>query len=303
MTNYYPTLNIGAQESTTVEFKSSLFYRAGTSAFDEAQMDVITKTIASMMNMEGGSLYIGVNDRGQASNSIKDEFGYLNLNPPYPNNVYPTNLDGYKRFILDWVSKNLGNFATTLLSFEIAQYLDLLVCRIDIKKSKVPVWFKHDALYVRADASSRQLRGNDITSFIMQIDKDDFVKVSADERAAFEKRLAEIKKHEAPSGRLMVVYPNGDFIHEKYNYATMMEVIRRAGVVEVMNLSITGHYGKGNKPYVALVSTVPYMDKSGKTQHELGDYLVLTKIGVGEMISALTQISNGLGLNLHIEKY
>ena len=83
----------------------------------------------------------------------------------------------------------------------------------------------------------------------------------------------------------------------------MMEVIRRAGVVEVMNLSIPGHHGRGKKPSVALVSTVPYMDKTGKTQHKLGDYLVLTKIGVGDMISALTQISNGLGLNLYIEKY
>lgn len=303
MENYYPTLSIGAQESTTVEFKTSLFYKAGSSEVDDAQMDVITKTIASMMNMTGGSLYIGVNDRGQASKSIKDEFQYLNMNPPYTNNVYPRNLDGYKRFILDWVSKNLGNFATTLISFEIVQYLDLFVCRIDIKKSKVPVWFKHDALFVRADASSRQLRGNDITSFILQIDKNDFVKATANERAAFEKRLAEIKNQKAPTGRLMVVYPNGDYIHEKYNYATMMEVIHRAGVVDVMNLSITGHYGRGRTPYVPLVSTVPYMDNTGKTQHELDGYLVLTKIGVGEMISVLTQISNGLGLNLHIEKY
>ena len=95
----------------------------------------------------------------------------------------------------------------------------------------------------------------------------------------------------------------GDYIHEKYNYATMMEVIRRAGVVDVMNLSITGHQGKGTTPYVPLVSTVPYKDKTGRTQHELDGYLVLTKIGTGQMISSLTQISNGLGLNLYIELY
>ena len=142
MTNYYTSLSIGAQESATVEFKTSLFFKAGSSVVDESQMDVITRTIASMMNMEGGSLYIGVNDRGQASKSINDEFGLLNLNPPYHNNAYPTNLDGYKRFILDWVSKNLGNFATTLLSFEVAHSVDVFVCRIDIKKSKVPIWFK-----------------------------------------------------------------------------------------------------------------------------------------------------------------
>ena len=299
----YPTLRVNAHESTTVEFKTSLVYHAGSSEIDEEQMSVITRTIASMMNMQGGSLYIGVNDKGFASDSITIEFNYLNAIPPYPKYYYSANLDGYKRFILDWISKNLSPFATTLVSFEFLAYQDITVCRIDIKKSKVPVWFKLTALYVRADGSTRQLRGNDITSFIMQMDKDDFVKATADESVKFQKRLAEIKKQEAPTGRLMVVYPNGDYIHEKFNYATMMEVIRRAGVVDVKNLSITGHQGKGKTPYVPLVATVPYTDKSGKTQHELDGYLVLTKIGRGEMISALTQISNGLGLNLYIEEY
>ena len=199
------------------------------------------------------------------------------------------------------MSKNLGNFATTLLSFEIAQYYDIFVCRIDIKKSKVPVWFKHDALYVRADASSRQLRGNDITSFIMQIDKADFVKATADERAAFKKRLAEIKKKEAPNGRILVVYPNGDYIHERFNKDTMLEVVRRAGLAEVRDLAITGHHGKGTTPYVPFVSDTEYRDPHSKTQAQLGDYWVLTKIGKGEMVSILTQISNKLGLNLYIE--
>lgn len=299
----YPTLRVNAHESTTVEFKTSLLYHAGSSEIDEEQMNVITRTIASMMNMQGGSLYIGVNDRGFASDSVTVEFNYLNVIPPYPKYCYSTNHDGYKRFILDWISKNLSTFATTLVSFEFIAYQDITVCRIDIKKSKVPVWFKETALYVRADSSTRQLRGNDVTNFIMQVDKDDFVKAATDESAEFQKRLAEIKQQEAPTDRLMVVYPNGDYIHEKYNYATMLEVIHRAGVVDVMNLSITGHQGKGKTPYVPLVSTFPYMDKSGKTQHELDGKLVLTKISRGEMISALTQISNGLGLNLYIEEY
>ena len=299
----YPTLRVDAHESTTVEFKTSLVYRAGSSEIDEEQMDVITRTIASMMNMLGGTLYLGVNDKGFASNSVTVEFNYLNAIPRFPKYYYSANHDGYKRFILDWISKNLGSFATTLVSFEFLAYQDITVCRIDIKKSKVPVWFKQTALYVRADSSTRQLRGNDITSFIMQMDKDDFVKATADDTAKFQKRLAEIKKQEAPSNRLMVVYPNGDYIHEKYNYATMMEVIRRAGVVDVMNLSITGHQGKGTTPYVPLVSTAPYKDKTGRTQHELDGYLVLTKISTGQMISSLTQISNGLGLNLYIEVY
>ena len=300
---YSSALRIGAQESTTVEFKTSLLYKAGSSEIDEEQMNVITRTIASMMNVQGGSLYIGVNDKGYASDSITDEFNYLNALPPYKTSYYSSNLDGYKRFILDWVARNLGNFATTLLSFEIITLQNVTVCRINIQMSKVPVWFQQNSLYVRADASTRKLCGNDITSFIMQIDKNDFVKASTDETTAFKKRLVEIKKQEVTNGRLLVVYPNGDYIHERYNKDTMLEVIRRAGVREVRSLSITGHAGKGSTPYVPFISETQYFDNSGKTQTELNGNWVLTKIGVGDMISKLTQISNGLGLNLHIEIY
>ena len=299
----YNTPRVNAQESTTVEFKSSLVFRAGTSLASEEQMDVITRTIASMMNKEGGSLYIGVNDSGFATNDIYGELQYLNAIPPFPGNHYTTNIDGYKRFILDWIVKNLGSFAATLVSFEMLRYIDIAVCRIDIEKSKVPVWFKQTSLYVRADASSRQLRGSDITYFIMQLDKADLVKAAATENDSFQKRLAEIKQKEKPSNRLLVVYPNGEFIHEKSSKATMMEVIRKAGVEEVKNLAIAGHSGKGQTPYVPFVSTTEYFDNSGKTQEQLGSYWILTKLGTGEMISRLAQISNGLGLNLHIETY
>lgn len=93
--------HVGCVESTTIEFKTSLFYAAGTSTLSIEQMDVITRTISSMMNQEGGKLFIGVNDKGFATNSITEEFQYLNDNPPYPKYWYPSSTDGYKRFILD----------------------------------------------------------------------------------------------------------------------------------------------------------------------------------------------------------
>lgn len=302
----YQTIN--ASESKTLEFKTSLLFYAGSSQVGEDQLDVITRTIAAMINSEGGELLIGVNDNGMITSSVIDEFHLLNSVSPYYGNHYPGSIDGYKRFILDWVGKNLSNYATTLLSFEFPQYGDYTICKIVIKKSAVPVWFKQTSLFVRADASTRQLRGNDITSFISQISPDDLTKAITNNQTAFNNRLKEIKANEPQTGSILVVYPNGDFIHEGKSVRTLLEVIHRAGIVDVRNLGLPGRIGKGNTPYVPFVGKTCYFDnankgKNGKTQRELDGYYVFVKYSIGDMISKLTQISNGLGLGLHIEVF
>ena len=297
---------INAIESVTVEFKTSIFYSPGIPIPGDDQIGVIVRTIASMMNQEGGVLYIGVNDLGEATHNIEDEFQYLNLFPSRPQNMYSQNLDGYKRFILDWVCKRLSNFAATLLSFEFPQYDDVVICKLNIKKSKTPIWFDRADLYVRADASTRLLRGDDITYFMLQIDKAEFTKAALNEQQLLQQRIKDIKKKEGPSNSILVVYPNGDYIHCKTNVDTMLEVIHRAGTAKVMSLGITGRAGKGKTPFVPFIGTSVYLDnvqKGGKTQRSLDGLLVFTKYSQGDIISKLTQISNRMGLNLYIESY
>jgi len=294
------------QEGISREFKTSLFYRASDSMASEEQMDVITRTIASMMNTAGGTLYVGVDDSGNATHSIEKEFPYMNTFPPYERNRYPLNTDGYKRFITDWVGRNLCNFATTLIAFDFQDIDGVIICAIAIKKSKVPIWFKQVALYVRADASTRQLRGNDITSFIMQIDLADLQTAARKDEDAISQRLKTIKEALRPSNRILVVYPNGEYIYEKSNRGTLLEVIRRAGVKEVKQLGLTGRAGRGDTPYVPFIGDDVYLDnaeKATKTQTELDGQMVFVKYGVGDILSKINEISNRLGLNLHVEIY
>jgi len=299
-------IKINAVESTTVEFKTSLFYRAGISSLSEEQMHVIVRTIASMMNQDGGTLYIGVNDGGYATHDVRSEFRYLTDFAPSRDYSYPENEDGYKRFIIDWVRKELNNFATTLLSFDFETFGGVTICKVGIRKSKVPVWYEGKELYVRADASTRKLLGNDITFFILQVDKADFQGAVTSDRAAFEKRLAAIKSTEKANGSLLVVYPNGDYIHGQKNVDVLLEVIRRAGVEAVRDLGLAGRSGRRGTPYVPFIGRDVYIDNPAaptKTQRELDGYMVFTKYGRGDIVSKLTQISNGLGLGLHIEEF
>ena len=300
--NFY----LGVAESTTVEFKTSLFFQPGANLPGEQQIQTIIRTIGSFMNAEGGSLYLGVNDSGVASNSITGEMQYLNAFPPYPNNSYPTNKDGYKRFILDWAGKLLGNFATILLSFEFQDFGFVQICKVNITKSKVPVWFDGNGLFVRTDASTRQLRGNDITNFIAQVDKADLAAAKLADQNAFQARLKKIKSQIPAKDHILVVYPNGDYVYEKNNVETMLEVIRRAGLQNVMNLGLVGRSGKGNTPFVPFIGTTQYFDNAqlqSKTQCEVNGFYIFKKYGTGDIMSKLTDISNGLGLGLYIERY
>ena len=132
---------VGVQESTTVEFKTSIFFQPGVNLPGENQIHTIIRTVGSFMNALGGDLYLGVNDSGVASNSITGEFQYLNSYPPYPKYTYPTNKDGYKRFILDWAGKLLGNFATVLLSFDFLDFLLFLFVLCKLFLSLIILYF------------------------------------------------------------------------------------------------------------------------------------------------------------------
>ena len=299
--------SIGAQENTTTEFKTSLFFRPGISLPGDEQMEVITRTLASLINTEGGDLWVGVNDGGFATNSIVGEYQYLNSFPAYPGNTYSLNHDGYKRFVSDWVALNLGNFAVSLLSFEFITFGFVEVCRIHAKKSNAPVWFKGTGLFVRADASTRQLRGNDITSFMLNVDKAVFTNVQKASQASADKVIADIKANKTQSkGTLLVIYPDGSFIHEKSSVETMLGVIHKAGIENVINLSLCGRAGRAGTPYVPFIGKEVYLtgaDKSTKSQRELDGYMVFTKYSVGDLTSKVMEISSGLGLGLHVELY
>ncbi len=298
---------INASEGKTIEFKTSLFYKAGSNCIDSEQLSVITRTIAAFMNAEGGKLFIGVNDNGVPVNSVEDEYEFMSQFLPYVNNKYSLNEDGYRRFIIDWVGKKLGNYAPLLISVGFVRMGYVKVCEVSVTKSKAPVWFDQTELYVRADASNRRLRGNDINNFFLQMDPEEVKRKEKEESNSFASRIKVIKEDlTTPKKKILVVYPNGEFIHGKSNVDTMLEVIHRAGVKDVANLGLVGRKGKGNTPFIPFIGTKQYFDNPetmSKTQRELEGYMVFSKYGSGEILSKIVEISNGLGLQLYVEIY
>ena len=66
------------EETDKREFKSTIVYPANANSADiDTQMKVILRTIAGFMNAKGGTIYLGVNDNGDAI-GIENEYSLLN---------------------------------------------------------------------------------------------------------------------------------------------------------------------------------------------------------------------------------
>jgi Putative DNA-binding domain len=95
---------IAAGESINVEFKSSARWSSKGQVRDPKLEHVIVKTIAGFMNAEGGTLLIGVDDKGQV---VGLEADYQTLGKQ--------NRDGYEPFLAQLLDTNLSGAALAWL--------------------------------------------------------------------------------------------------------------------------------------------------------------------------------------------
>ncbi|MDX9955346.1 MAG: ATP-binding protein, partial [Anaerolineae bacterium] len=131
---------ISQDESTTLEFKSSLRwdYRKSEKA-DYLELEVIG-TIAAFLNTDGGTLIIGVDDDGKP----------LGLNNDYGTFTKSRGRDGFHRHLLSLVSSRIALEICThvAVSFESCEGLD--ICRVVVKRSPIPVYVdKERKFYIR----------------------------------------------------------------------------------------------------------------------------------------------------------
>jgi len=151
---------LAAGESTNVEFKSSARWNIKSGAKDPKMEQVIVKTVASLMNNEGGTLLIGVDDSGKA----------LGLQSDYQT-LGKQNRDGYELFLRELLKTSLSGAAQTLVRISFAPGGGHDICRVDVAASARPVFVKPldgkepTEFWVRVGNSTRQLVGSDMAQY------------------------------------------------------------------------------------------------------------------------------------------
>ena len=172
---------IAGGENHFVEFKSSALWserlliedikRSGSKDIQkykrEASKVLIAKTIAAFLNTDGGVLLIGVKENKDSRQDevigIESEYGKLEDRCS----------DGYRRKIIDsiigpYFPKSIFNHFNSYIQIEFDNFNGKVLCRIDIEKSDQKVFLKImniDSFFIRVDASTRQLIGEEIIDY------------------------------------------------------------------------------------------------------------------------------------------
>ncbi len=140
---------IAQGESEQIEFKSSLRWDIKTNKVNKYLQQGIVKAIAGMLNVEGGTLLIGVADDGTIL-GIEKDFQTLKKK----------NADGFQLLLIDIVENSLGIDCMPHLQILFESVGEKLVCVVVIEKSLEPVYCmgRHTTeFWVRTGNSTRQL--------------------------------------------------------------------------------------------------------------------------------------------------
>lgn len=149
---------LAADESSTLEFKSSARYNVHTKQPDKTLELGVVKTVAGFMNAHGGTLLIGVNDVREV-HGLENDYATIKRK----------DRDGYENWLTTLLQTALGKPAAALaaISFENMESGD--VCRVDVAPSKTPVFVglgKDGAdFYVRLNNSTRLLNTSEAMEY------------------------------------------------------------------------------------------------------------------------------------------
>ncbi len=141
-------------ENEKLEFKSTLRANLHTGEHDKKVENSALKTVVAFLNSEGGTLLIGIGDKGEISGIEKDNF---------------EDNDKFYRHFTNLVKERIGNEFLPYLSFELFLIEGKNVLKVECRKSDKPVFLKYDSqeeFYIRVGASSLQIIGSKILEYI-----------------------------------------------------------------------------------------------------------------------------------------
>jgi len=146
-------------EDFTVEFKSTARWDLREDKPNKAMEDAVVKTVAGFLNTDGGTLLIGVDDRGVV----------LGLDHDY-NRVQPKNGDGFVNWLTTHLIHALGHTPVTRVRARIAVHKGKQLCRVDVAQHNAPVWANTSSgdqvLFSRLNNSTRAVPAQEVDAYI-----------------------------------------------------------------------------------------------------------------------------------------
>lgn len=146
---------IAKGESSTLEFKSSARWDMRQNKADKLIEGIVVKTVAALLNSEGGALLLGVDD----------DRNVIGLAHDYKLFGKKDSRDAYENFLTTLLLQNLGKDSSTLISITFHELDGKDIAKVAVKRSPKPVYDKDGLLYIRAGNSTRPLNPKETVDY------------------------------------------------------------------------------------------------------------------------------------------
>lgn len=138
-------------ENKTVEFKETLFKNLRENKKDPEIIKSSLKTIVGFLNTSGGTLLVGVEDKGEIKGIENDFF---------------RDKDSYLLNIRNLIHKQIGSEFNILIDYDLHIVNNKLILKFDCKKSKQPVYLNKEDFYTRTNPATELLRGKAFLEYV-----------------------------------------------------------------------------------------------------------------------------------------
>ena len=141
-------------EGPKLEFKSSIRTNLHTNSTDKNIENSILKTIVSYLNTNGGTLIVGVNDKGEILGLDKDAF--------------PSD-DNLKLHLNNMIKNGIGAHFMHFVHYELFEIEGKKILKIDCIPSDKRVFLKENGqedFYMRNGPATIKLQGNSLIDYI-----------------------------------------------------------------------------------------------------------------------------------------
>ncbi len=150
---------IRAGESETVEFKATGRKNLFTKKKDPRIEWAVVKSLCAFLNLDGGTLLVGVGDDGTIV-GIEEDFPFLKVG----------NTDHWSLWLMNRIVQAANPVAATYLKVSFAEIDGKTVARIDVKPSISPVFAAEKEgrklFFVRTGPATVELGGEDLVQFL-----------------------------------------------------------------------------------------------------------------------------------------
>lgn len=150
---------INKGESPTLEFKASLQWDIQKNQFNKELRKSCLKTIAAFLNSDGGTLLIGVNDKGLVIGLDKDIAFTKNSSDQFMNQVN------------DLIVSHIGSEYAPFVNVRIEEVEGKSICIVDVKHSLLPAYCQGDTgkeFFIRFGNTTRLLNTEEAVKYIAQ---------------------------------------------------------------------------------------------------------------------------------------